>query len=205
MSAPAPARPTGAERVRARGRTREVGRRGRLPARASGVDRWAMERFALLADLSSSRRGVRSGPRCLTGLSACGPPCRAAVPPCPGRLARRPCAGGSVAQDRRRVEVFVLCGAFWVPRLLRQREMDWPRCWSQMLERDGVPVPGTDPTERGRICSGPGSAPTAPAAPPTSSSSAGERWVQNSGHSYYRFHVAVIDPKGHAAHTRFAR
>jgi hypothetical protein len=27
------------------------------------------------------------------------------------------------------------------------------------------------------------------------------RWVQISGHTYYRFHIAVIDPNGHAAYT----
>ena len=30
------------------------------------------------------------------------------------------------------------------------------------------------------------------------------RWVQISGHTYYRFHIAVIDPSGHAAYTTFA-
>jgi hypothetical protein len=30
------------------------------------------------------------------------------------------------------------------------------------------------------------------------------RWVQISGHTYYQFHVAVIDPNGHAAYTCFA-
>ena len=30
------------------------------------------------------------------------------------------------------------------------------------------------------------------------------RWVQISGHTYYRFHIAVIDPNGHAAYTCFA-
>jgi hypothetical protein len=30
------------------------------------------------------------------------------------------------------------------------------------------------------------------------------RWVQIAGHTYYRFHIAVIDPNGHAAYTCFA-
>jgi hypothetical protein len=34
--------------------------------------------------------------------------------------------------------------------------------------------------------------------------SARVRWVQISGHTYYRFHIAVIDPHGHAAYTCFA-
>jgi hypothetical protein len=29
-------------------------------------------------------------------------------------------------------------------------------------------------------------------------------WVQISGHTYHRFHVAVIDPNGHGAYTCFA-
>jgi hypothetical protein len=30
------------------------------------------------------------------------------------------------------------------------------------------------------------------------------RWVQISGHTYYRLHIAVIDPNGHAAYSCFA-
>jgi hypothetical protein len=30
------------------------------------------------------------------------------------------------------------------------------------------------------------------------------RWVQIAGHTYHRFHIAVIDPNGHAAYTTFA-
>ena len=33
---------------------------------------------------------------------------------------------------------------------------------------------------------------------------AGVRWVQIAGHTYHRFHVAVIDPNGLAAYTTFA-
>jgi hypothetical protein len=29
-------------------------------------------------------------------------------------------------------------------------------------------------------------------------------WVQISGHTYYRFHIAVIGPNGNAAYTTFA-